>query len=461
MMEQKKIPFEDTNSALKKNFTCNYGNCAEIVMEEGKEKKQICSFKPNIEDLVENNSSSIGCLYYTQKYLGLISAHSVWNYSAYFQIMDQRDKFEEYLDRGIAIFDEAHKIEDQIIQFIGTTILRSWTDECKINVNPKTLDDIDKIIEILEEMLNSYSQTIKSMRESNSDLEKMGIIEDKHDRIKTGLGEIYANKKNFVTSKPEIDKNGEFQSVSIQPLYVSKYVDQYFQNSIQLFMSATIDKASFCENLGFESDSVAFVDAPRSPFRLENRQIVFENIARLNYKSTIQDRNKAYSRIDAILTENKAYRGLILTSSKSRCFDILNNLSPENKQRVIIWHSTDSNKKSIEELIDEHSSKENSVLLSSSLWEGIDLKDDLSRFQIIEKTPYADLSDKRVAIKMKMIPMWYQTQTMMKLLQGFGRSIRNENDWAKTYVIDSTAHDLLNRVYDRIPKAYHDVLGWN
>jgi|TARA_B100001540_G_scaffold21134_1_gene17429 Rad3-related DNA helicases len=99
-------------------------------------------------------------------------------------------------------------------------------------------------------------------------------------------------------------------------------------------------------------------------------------------------------------------------------------------------------------------------LLSSSLWEGVDLKDDLSRFQIIAKAPYPMLSETRTKIKMQKFPLWYKAQTIMKLLQGFGRSIRDKNDWADTYVLDSAAHELLLYKENRkmVPHAYHDII---
>ena len=192
-----------------------------------------------------------------------------------------------------------------------------------------------------------------------------------------------------------------------------------------------------------------------------NRKISFENITRLNYSSTESDKLLAISAIDDLLTNHKNERGLILTSSKQRCLRIKENLSPPNQKRVTIWHSSNFRKKTIEQILKDHSDKPDSVLLSSSLWEGIDLKDDLSRFQIIEKTPYADMTDKRTSIKMKKIPNWYRSQALIKLLQGSGRSIRNENDWAKTYVIDSAAQDLLNTLRSRVPHSYFDVLGWS
>ena len=46
----------------------------------------------------------------------------------------------------------------------------------------------------------------------------------------------------------------------------------------------------------------------------------------------------------------------------------------------------------------------------------------------------------------------------MKLLQGFGRSIRSEKDYAKTYVLDSAVHFLIKKTRGILPKAYYDTL---
>jgi Rad3-related DNA helicase len=60
---------------------------------------------------------------------------------------------------------------------------------------------------------------------------------------------------------------------------------------------------------------------------------------------------------------------------------------------------------------------------------------------------------------MAKFPTWYTSQTLTKLLQGFGRSIRSDDDWAKTYVLDSAVNNVFFKAQQMIPKAYHDVLG--
>jgi Rad3-related DNA helicase len=91
-----------------------------------------------------------------------------------------------------------------------------------------------------------------------------------------------------------------------------------------------------------------------------------------------------------------------------------------------------------DEVIAEHvNSTKPTVLISPSLHTGLDLKDDLSRFQVITKVPYPNLGDRWINEKKKMSGQWYNWQTALKLVQGYGRSIRSKEDWAKTYVLDS------------------------
>ncbi|MFY9798271.1 MAG: helicase C-terminal domain-containing protein [Candidatus Nitrosopolaris sp.] len=65
------------------------------------------------------------------------------------------------------------------------------------------------------------------------------------------------------------------------------------------------------------------------------------------------------------------------------------------------------------------------------------IKFKFSWFQIIIKVPYPYLGDRWINEKRRINGQWYNWQTALKLIQGYGRSIRSKEDWAKTYVLDS------------------------
>jgi Rad3-related DNA helicase len=463
MMESEKV--DNTRRAMRWGLTCDKGQCLEKIIKNGKEIVDVCKFKPTIKQVDDHTQNTESCHYYLQKYDALVSKHSLWNYHAFFQIMKFNKKlFEDYLNRKVSIFDEAHKIEDQIMQFIGFDIFNGQIEECSLNSGKYDFSDLDSMIQLIDDIAYSYAKKIKDIKESDSyqtepDYESITRLERRYDRAAQAKIDILTGKDNFIVNEPVRDLNGNFRSISIKPIDVSSFASSFFTTEYQLFMSATIDRFSFCENMGLNQDDVAFIDTPKSPFPIENRRIDLLNIKRLSYGSTESDELEVIKTIDRIMDEHSGERGLILTSSVPRCQKILRYLSPKNTRRIRICHSYNQDGKTQDEIISEHATDPTGVLLSSSLWEGVDLKDDLSRFQIIAKVPYPNYKEKRTKAKMDKFPLWYTAQTLTKLLQGFGRSIRSEDDWAKTYVLDTAVNNVLFKAQKMIPRAYYDVLG--
>ena len=83
----------------------------------------------------------------------------------------------------------------------------------------------------------------------------------------------------------------------------------------------------------------------------------------------------------------------------------------------------------------------------------------MSRFQIIVKAPYAPLTDQRTKAKMTRLDhgrYWYDLLACQKLVQGCGRSIRNKNDYAVTYLLDESIQNLLDK--KQIQKWFSDAV---
>ena len=462
-MEQNGIDLQEYDVAMRQGLSCEKGECEERTKEG---KRQNCKFKPRIQAFEEKTFQEIICPYYEQKYSALLADHSVWNYYSYFQTVKyNRGTYGEHLNRNISIFDEAHSIEDQIIQFVGIEIIKKHIDECGIRIESYDLSDIKMIIQLIRDIAEFYARKVKEVRESrayreNPDYNRIRKLDDNYERFARVRSEISSDLGNFIINEPEYKKE-EFKSIIIKPLDVSKYVKEFFITPFQIFMSATINRDSFCQNMGFAPEEIAFVDTPRSPFPLENRKVEFLNTARLSYKSPIVDENRIWLKIDEILSRHKNQRGLILTSSRVRCENIVKNLSSKNKSRLRICHARNPDGKTQDDVIKEHANSKDGVLISSSLWQGVDLKDNLSRFQIIAKSPYPNYTEKWVESKMERYPLWYPSQTITKILQGFGRSIRSKQDWATTYVLDSAVEPLLNNSKNLVPRSYYDVFGWD
>ena len=187
-------------------------------------------------------------------------------------------------------------------------------------------------------------------------------------------------------------------------------------------MSATIlDVDAFCTSLGLAPKEVKFIQVP-SDFPVQNRPVFPLNIAYLNSDSLQQQevQTKISGAVENVMTLHRNHKGIILTTSYKQVNFIKENISEINKRRLL---QTDPEIPRDEVITKHVNSTEPTVLISPSLYMGLDLKDDLSRFQIITKVPYPDLGDRWIDAKRKINGQWYIWQTGLKLVQGYGRSM--------------------------------------
>jgi hypothetical protein len=126
----------------------------------------------------------------------------------------------------------------------------------------------------------------------------------------------------------------------------------------------------------------------------------------------------------------------------------------------VVGHVNDAfTKEERDEFIRQHiQSTRHSVLISPSLHTGLDLRDDLSRFQVITKVPYPNITDKWIYAKRKGDAEWYYWQTALKLIQAYGRSVRSKDDWAKTYVLDSAFNYYVRKNERILPKWFINAI---
>jgi ATP-dependent DNA helicase DinG len=223
-------------------------------------------------------------------------------------------------------------------------------------------------------------------------------------------------------------------------------------------MSATIlNHRTFCRNVGIPFDEAKFIKVS-SEFPAENRPIYPMNIAYLNFNNLQLPEIKASitRAIDNIMSIHRRDKGIIHTTSYEQLNFIKDNLSKENSRRLIV---TDPEIQR-EEVIEQHikAKEKPTVLISPSLNTGLDLKDELSRFQIITKVPYPNKNDRWINAKREKDEEWYYWQTALRLVQAYGRSIRSEDDWAKTYVLDSAFNYFVRKNINMLPDWFVEAI---
>ena len=452
-------------AALDPKMGCNFGVCTwETTTPDGAKKKEFCKYKPSpsmfaiygqgteMEQIKDPLKTT--CHYYNQKFKALLATHALFNYASYFQTRLYSRGLEEFLERDCIVADEAHEIEDQIIAYIGIDIIPSYVTDAGQQFDDFATDDVDGIMELLDSLGDSYTKIIRRIEMDDPRTDQTQRLRNRRDAIDMSLLEIKENPDNFVVQEYR-DAAGEIARISVKPIEVGKYTKRFFDRPHQLFMSATINKERFCRTMDIPESDCAFIEVESSPFPVSNRRIKFHNVRWLNYRSTPQDYDAVYQKVGAILEQYGGQKGLILTTTKQQCNDICD----IDRSRISVAHEGVEGRR--EAVLKAHSKTDRpNVLVSPSFWYGVDLKDDLSRFQIIVKTPYLSMADKRTRIKAQRDNEWYRYAALVKLLQGFGRSVRNENDYCDTHVLDGASWSLLHSLKKYVPKAYYDSLGW-
>ena len=112
-----------------------------------------------------------------------------------------------------------------------------------------------------------------------------------------------------------------------------------------------------------------------------------------------------------------------------------------------------------EEMLAEHARRPNGIIVAPAMHEGLDLKGDLSRFQIIAKVPYPNFfDDKQLARRVELDRRYLVWLVALKLVQSYGRSIRSAEDWAHTYIIDGAIDRFLKEADKMLPPWFKEAI---
>jgi ATP-dependent DNA helicase DinG len=448
------------------------------------------------------------CEYFDQLNIALTSSHSIFNYSNFLAFLPNTKTLHP---RELLVLDEGHLLESEIVKFRGLSVSkRRWKRYIQnLELIDYGYNDLEKWIEFLIELetkmlklignssvvellalqrkirynwenssSKSWSKKKRRMtsasdlyesdeaiaqqyQEGNSKISSANISEElaadairDTERLTTTINSILSNPRNWIVS--DIKKeNYEVVKIELKPLDISPYCRPVFEKcSKVLIMSATIlNPKAFCRSVGLIHDNeVKFIQV-KSDFPIENRPIYPLNIAYLNFNNLqlSEVKSNITKTIDNIMTIHRKDKGIIHTTSYEQLNFIKENIRQDNARRLLV---TDPEIQR-DEVIQEHiNSVKPTVLISPSLHTGLDLKGELSRFQIITKVPYPNKGDRWINAKRHLDEDWYYWQTALKLAQAYGRSIRSKEDWAKTYILDSAFGYFLNKNRNVLPKWF-------
>jgi len=271
------------------------------------------------------------------------------------------------------------------------------------------------------------------------------------------------DNNNFVIESTFGEKTTECKIIplDISNIYSSEAND--FSNS-RLFMSSTIFGGErFISELGLEDQKNEYIYLD-SRFALDNRPIFSIPIRSIN--ETLVNSDEITKYFDDILNvvfdhASKGHSGIIFSPSYklTKLFAEYSYKLLENNDIDLLYNlDVDSRDDILNRFIERNNRIK--VLVSPSFYEGVNLEGDISRYQIIMKVPFKYLGSKYVKTCMNKYPTWYSLEALKLIVQAAGRSVRNKDDYAATYIFDSNWINVYNRCKQFIPKWFDEAIQW-
>jgi ATP-dependent DNA helicase DinG len=429
-----------------------------------------CDRESKCEKVMKREGGGKLCTYYKQKWDSFRQRITVGNYAFFFSELRYT---EDVRKRRLLVCDEAHDLERQLVGSASFTLRPSSIRQYQVPGGP------DFSVRYEEGMGNNAVDWLRPLGDAKDALQGFCDAHDgdltMQDKLISCRGMLESlqgfidalkdDQENWIVSgvrkTTTMDAYGGgatmVDEVVFQPLDVAAFTSRLFGTAeTVLLMSATVfSEELLCRTLGIPEEKTSFIRVSESSFPVENRRIHAMDVAPLSWATMNASMDDIAKAVDAVMTRHENERGVVHTTSYQQANYIIEHVSERNRARLV----TTEGSMARSELLHTHGATGASVLISPSLYQGVDLKDDLARFQVIVKVPFSDLSDRRTQVKMNKERGWYDWQTALRLVQTYGRSVRSETDHAVTYILDSNFTSFVNAHKELFPQYFLEALS--
>jgi len=407
------------------NFECVLGNASCDAgfyrRNPNKRSRSYCQNCPYQEHVAQ----ALGAEFYVANY-----ASALWTASADYQ-------------RGILVIDEGHRTETELLQALCVNIPQKWWEQIDFSP-PDDPDDTDELFAWVEDFLEELKEQRYSLphpAEVDRLVSSIDYLIKSRDRLRwVAQGVLHKSYDNYIEFKP---------------LRISRREGARLLNKGEkvLIMSATIlNPDEMARNLGLRGDEWAYVSSNEA-FDPETRPVHYIGHSLPITRDTMDEGLEWLTEaIQLIMDEHPEDKGLVHTSSTKIALHLKENLD-DPEERLLLAYGAGRQTAYRLHLRRTHPT----ILLSPSMTEGVDLKDDLARFIVIAKCPYMSLGDKQVSERARIDREWYLMHTVRQVIQAAGRGNRNPEDQCTTFILDEKVNEVLEEFEEYVPEWFWDA----
>ena len=434
LQDQYQKLFDDTSLLKgKSNYQCQVDTNVDV-------ENAPCMLAPKFKE--ECWSKNI-CPYYNARNKALIDEFSVLNYKMFLSLPGHVKR------KNFLVCDEASELEDELVKHFSAFIDPDKLKLLGLKIPYLYTNEMEGVYKWLNLIIVAVGEHVEMLMSKHNNKNTSLNINDK---IKLNYFKNLHRTLNLIDetwSKCEYICQREGKTVRIMPLRVnalSKSIFDYGENI--LLMSATIvDHKNYASSLGITDYKYIEVD---STFDSNKAPIYVSVHNKLNKSNMPKMLPHIVSQIETICESHKNEKGIIHTHTNQ----ITEYLKKHLKGDRFLYRDAESKNESI---LSKHCrSTEPTCLVSPSMAFGIDLKDELARFQIIVKAAFLPLGDNRIKRLFDEDKVWYTNKMLINLVQACGRGIRSKDDYCVTYILDGNIYESVIANKHKLPKHFID-----
>ena len=405
------------------------------------------------------------CPYEIQKTAVLNSDYRILNYSYFITEANYIGKFS---GQSALVCDEADTLESHLSSFINVRFTKHTLDKLRLDlpryVTTSSEHSLDDWKEWAKDTMGKISKRVSILTHTQKQLEPES---ESFSNISKELQSLDTLKSRLLTFIKYVDKtwlldareneSGQLISLEFKPTWIPPDLsNEYFFRHAKniMMMSATWPPVGIiAKTLGLQLKDISYLESSESAFPASSRPVILHPSGDMSYKTFHIAIHDLIRDIKDILSDHPNEKGVIHTVS----WKLNNIIMGDINNTRLITHNSD-NKVSV--LTEFMTSKDPLVFVSPSSMRGLDLPDDLCRFQIIAKMPFQSLGDKLVKARCYTSQIgnhWYASDAAQELVQASGRANRHRHDYCKTYILDSQAVSRVIKNKHLFPNYYIDA----
>lgn len=392
----------------------------------------ICTKKPAAkrQRVMEECLTYGPCPYTTAIDVASQSDMVVCNYHSF--IAQTRFRPDQFGHRKLLAIDESHTLASVLRDVLTVSFIIDRM------VAPKEVEHLKTLAHWVAWL--QRSEQLSTFHDADSREAHLARVEQLE---QTGEG-VYGTP---VITKLIHDSEKESFKVSVIPYNVGGAAQKliYDYADVVVVLSGTwYDKNTSCREIGLDPALTNFISVA-SEFPAKNREVVLppSNLD-LSHKNWELNLPKLAKYVSNIINSHRGQSGLIHTSSYTKAWQLGKLL----KSPRIILHTSDD----FVEKFKEFQNSVDGVLISPSCVEGVDLKDDLCRFNVLTSLPYPSAGEGYFQ-RLLANNGWnlYNIICMRQIGQALGRGVRHKEDWCKNYLCDTRFYGFLNKMGKFLP----------